>query len=238
MKVWTEPKVTVVGRTMFEEPVHLPVKWEDDGPADHPERLVEYAGRLCYMSQSNPGRKTTQRYIAHVLEEGHGSVLEHSSVSVLLEGVSRALSHELVRHRAGTAVSQLSQRFVAGGLSVVVPPALCADAAPARLREDWLSRAAAELGLFQQQLAQLQAAGLAGKPLREAARSLLPNCTETKLVFTANLRAWRHIVAVRGAPGADAEFQRLARVLLAVLGTEAPATFQDFGLQGPRWGKV
>ena len=86
----------------------MPVQWLGD--ATDGERLSEFAGRLCYMSQRNPAGRSTHEYIENIKKQGHGSVLEHANYSLLLEGVSRSLTHELVRHRAGFAYSQLSQR--------------------------------------------------------------------------------------------------------------------------------
>ena len=120
---YTEPKVTLIARPQFVEPEHLPVNWI--GESTHGERLAEFAGRLCYMSQRNPASRTTADYLENIKRQGHGSVLEHASYSLLLEGVSRSLTHELVRHRAGTAMSQLSQRYVdESEASFVVPPAI------------------------------------------------------------------------------------------------------------------
>jgi thymidylate synthase (FAD) len=125
---YTEPKITVLARPQFAEPPHLPVTWLGD--ATDGERLAEFAGRLCYMSQRNPAGRSTRDYLENIKRQGHGSVLEHASYSLLLEGVSRSLTHELVRHRAGTAMSQLSQRYVdESEAHFVVPPAIIGDAA-------------------------------------------------------------------------------------------------------------
>ena len=80
-------------------------------PAER-ERLAEYAGRLCYMSQHNPINRTTAEYLEYIKKQGHGSVLEHAVYVLLIEGISRSCSHELVRHRAGFGYSQISQRYV------------------------------------------------------------------------------------------------------------------------------
>ena len=85
-------------------PDHLPVAWI--GESTDGERLAEFAGRLCYMSQHNPARRETREYLENIKKQGHGSVLEHANYSLLIEGVSRSLTHELVRHRAGFAYSQ------------------------------------------------------------------------------------------------------------------------------------
>lgn len=98
---YTEPKVSVLARPNFVEPAHLPVQWMGDSTDG--ERLAEFAGRLCYMSQKNPANRTTRDYLENIKKQGHGSVLEHANYSLLLEGVSRSLTHELVRHRAGFA---------------------------------------------------------------------------------------------------------------------------------------
>src|SRR5688500_20315639 len=108
--IFTQPKVTIVSRPSFAEPEHLPVQWLGDSTDG--ERLAEFAGRLCYMSQKNPAKRATRDYLENIKKQGHGSVLEHANYSLLLEGVSRSLTHELVRHRAGFAYSQLSQRYV------------------------------------------------------------------------------------------------------------------------------
>src|SRR5688572_33343354 len=107
---YTEPKITVLARPVFTEPAHLPVQWL--GESTDGERLAEFAGRLCYMSQRNPAGRATRDYLENIKKQGHGSVLEHVNYSLLIEGVSRSLTHELVRHRAGFAYSQLSQRYV------------------------------------------------------------------------------------------------------------------------------
>ena len=126
-RLYREPRVTVLARPAYTDPEHLPVSWI--GESTDGERLAEFAGRLCYMSQHNPAKRDTREYLGNIKKQGHGSVLEHASYSLLLEGVSRSLTHELVRHRAGTAMSQLSQRYVdESEASFVVPPAIVGEA--------------------------------------------------------------------------------------------------------------
>ena len=130
---YTEPKITVLARPQFVEPAHLPVNWL--GESTDGERLAEFAGRLCYMSQKNPANRTTRDYLENIKKQGHGSVLEHATYSLLFEGVSRSLTHELVRHRAGFAYSQLSQRYVdESDAAFVVPPSIIGDE---RLMQAW-----------------------------------------------------------------------------------------------------
>ena len=226
-----EPTVVVLARPHFSEPVHLPVNWLGD--ATDGERLAEYAGRLCYMSQTNPANRETRDYLENIKRQGHGSILEHASYTLLLEGVSRSLTHELVRHRAGFAFSQLSQRYVdETDACFVMPPAIIGDAEAEAVWSE-------QIGSAQTSYATLVDAlmGRYGwiddkmqrrKMAREAARGVLPNSTETKIVVTANARAWRTMLELRTAEDAELEFRRLAMVVLRTLTREAPSFFSDF----------
>jgi thymidylate synthase (FAD) len=228
---FTEPKVSVLARPVFTEPPHLPVQWIGDSTDG--ERLAEFAGRLCYMSQKNPANRTTREYLENIKKQGHGSVLEHANYSILIEGVSRSLTHELVRHRAGFAYSQLSQRYVdESQAAFVVPPAILGDDAL--------------VGAWKTQVESAQATYIAlvdnlmerykwvddkvhrRKMAREAARGVLPNSTETKIVVTGNVRAWRTMLELRSSEGAEFEIRRMAIAVLRVMQTEAPAFFNDF----------
>ena len=226
-----EPRVTVLARPAFTEPAHLPVAWQGESTAG--ERLAEFAGRLCYMSQRNPAGRSTHEYLANILKQGHGSVLEHASYSLLLEGVSRSLTHELVRHRAGFAYSQLSQRYVdESEATFVVPPAIIGDAA---LEGAWRAQVEAAQRCYVALVDDLMEryAWVADKVhrrkmAREAARGVLPNSTETKIVVTGNARAWRTMLELRCGEGAELEIRRLAVLVLRTLQAEAPAFFGDF----------
>src|SRR3954469_23541243 len=128
MQIYREPCVTLIARPQFVEPAHLPIQWK--GEASDGERIAEFAGRLCYMSQHNPAGRTTAEYLRNILRQGHGSVFEHASYVMLIEGISRSCSHELVRHRAGWGYSQLSQRYVdESHAAFVMPPAIQGDPA-------------------------------------------------------------------------------------------------------------
>ena len=231
MEIFRAPRVTLIGRPQFIEPEHLKVQWQGDGSDG--ERLAEYAGRLCYMSQRNPANRTTPEYLENIKKQGHGSVLEHAAYVLLIEGISRSCSHELVRHRAGFGYSQLSQRYVdESHAAFVVPPAIIGDAA---LEAEW-----------ERQMADAQAAYVRAveallerytwvtdkvhrrKLASEAARSVLPNATEVKIVVSANTRAWRTMLELRSGEGAELEIRRMAIACLRVLAREAPALFSDF----------
>ena len=230
-RYYLTPHVTLLARPVFTEPAHLPVSWI--GESTDGERLAEFAGRLCYMSQRNPASRSTRDYLENIKKQGHGSVLEHATYSVLLEGVSRSLTHELVRHRAGFAYSQLSQRYVdESEAAFVVPPAIVGDEA---LEGAWRTQIEeaqrAYVFLVEQLMTRygwVQDKVHRRKMAREAARGVLPNSTETKIVVTGNARAWRTMLELRSSEGAELEIRRAAIALLRLLQAEAPAFFSDF----------
>jgi thymidylate synthase (FAD) len=231
VEIFRAPRVSLIARPEFLEPAHLAVKWR--GEASDGERLAEYAGRLCYMSQHNPVNRSTAEYLENIKKQGHGSVLEHAVYVLLIEGISRSCSHELVRHRAGFGYSQISQRYVdESHAAFVMPPAIAGDP---KLEEEW-----------QQQVSEAQAAYVRSveglmqryewiadkvhrrKMAREAARSVLPNATEVKIVVSGNARAWRTMLELRCGEGAELEIRRMAIAVLRVLQNEAGALFSDF----------
>ena len=229
--LYYEPRVTLLARPQFLEPEHLPVKWI--GESTDGERLAEFAGRLCYMSQHNPASRATRDYLENIKKQGHGSVLEHANYTLLLEGVSRSLTHELVRHRAGFAYSQLSQRYVdESQAAFVVPPAIIGEA---ELEAAWKREVEGAQEAYVSLVAQLmERYGWVTdrvhrrKMAREAARGVLPNSTETKIVVTGNARAWRTMLELRSGEGAEMEIRRAAIAILRLLQREAPALFCDF----------
>ena len=228
---YTEPVISVLSRPAFAEPSHLPVEWM--GESTDGERLAEFAGRLCYMSQKNPASRSTREYIDNIKKQGHGSVLEHANYSLLIEGVSRSLTHELVRHRAGFAYSQLSQRYVdESHAAFVVPPAILGDEA---LLAQWKEQVESAQTTYVALVDKLMERYIwvdnkvhRRKMAREAARGVLPNSTETKIVVTANVRGWRTMLELRTSEGAEMEIRRCAVGVLRVLQAEAPGFFSDF----------
>jgi thymidylate synthase (FAD) len=231
MELFYEPRISLLARPDFCEPAHLPVTWLGDSTAG--ERLAEFAGRLCYMSQANPAKRGTREYLDNIKKQGHGSVLEHANYSVLVEGVSRSLTHELVRHRAGFAYSQLSQRYVdESNAAFVVPPAVAGDAALERSWREQIEGAQRTYVSLVEQL--MERYGWVAdrvhrrKMAREAARAVLPNATETKIVVTGNARSWRTMLELRSSEGAELEIRRFAIATLRLLQQEAPGFFSDF----------
>src|SRR5438045_1975737 len=213
MEIFRAPRVTLIGRPQFLEPEHLKVEWRGD--ASDGERLAEYAGRICYMSQHNPVNRTTTEYLENIKKQGHGSVLEHAVYVLLLEGISRSCSHELVRHRAGFGYSQLSQRYVdESHAAFVMPPAIVGDGT---LEAEWQAEVAdAQAAYVRAVEALMQRYEWVTdrvhrrKMSREAARSVLPNATEVKIVVSGNARAWRTMLELRSGERAEPERRHTA----------------------------
>ena len=240
MHIFREPKITLLARQEYIGAEH--VNWDSD--TDVPAQTVaEFAGRLCYLSfgpeaglegghKLIPGRTTNTEYLANILRTRHGSVLEHAVWTVLFEGVSRALTHELVRHRH-FSYSQLSQRYVdESDVAFVLPPEIPAEGETFDLFKRSCERALDDyrqlLARIEEQVKDEPAATLRRKRARQTARSLLPNATETKIVVTGNARAWRHFIELRASEGADTEIRVLAVKCLRLLQQEAPNLFNDY----------
>ncbi|HMP04531.1 MAG TPA: FAD-dependent thymidylate synthase [Gemmatales bacterium] len=240
MRIFREPVVYLVGRqTLADEGLACflrdhGVEWTSDAP-EPGEYLIEAAGRVCYMSFAKPRPGGNKAYISHLLEVGHGSVLEHSVWNFIFAGVSRSLTHELVRHRAGFAYSQLSQRYVDESVAEYVEP--LAIAQDRELHDIWVEAVghshAAYLKLAERLAEKLQDEPdrtARRKMARQAARSVLPNATETKVFVTANGRALRHFIEMRGSRHADVEIRQLAIAVLRLMQHEAPNLFSDYEL--------
>lgn len=308
-KVYRQPNVYLVGLPMvsgsevrrFLETNKL--EWRNH-PETDAHAIPELGGRLCYMAFGDKQGRGGPDYLKHILEVGHGSVLEHVNFVWIIEGVSRSLSHEFVRHRAGCAYSQLSQRYVdSADAACVVPPEIqnytgsdksvvtekffksfresldlyedltnrlaesfrapeklfrfaCDDQllyetdpkdyAPGtyqldrnsvkwdtgeleewiRTREEWIELIQTEPALEKALMSKTATARR--KAARSTARSVLPNCTETKLMVTMNARAQRHILSLRGSPQAEIEIRRVATMMHEKLMPEAPWIFGDY----------
>ena len=296
MKFFSRAKIYLIGKQVMSDAdsrrflEEEGTTWQTDTVIDG-EKLPELAGRMCYMSFGDKqGRKSNKDYLGHILEVGHGSVLEHTVFNFIFTGVSRSLTHELIRHRAGFGYSQLSQRYVdERDASFVIPPAMQGDAeleaavrgfcentsklyaeltdkladkytSPRQLvdfalREELLvakdegyafkpghgeakppagTRSIAEWATFvegdKEANKYLKKVTLTArrKTAREAARCVLPNATETKIFVTANARALRHLIELRGDIHAEAEIRALACDLCRMMIKEAPNLFGDY----------
>ncbi len=228
-----ELRVRLIAWTQFEPPED--VDWSTD--ADGGQALAEFAGRACYQSwtKPNPATATNAGYLRHILDVGHHSVLEHGVVTFYITGVSRSLTHELVRHRH-FSYSQLSQRYVDGeAVQLVAPPLFDGDDEAADILGDARRSIQAAYG----HLARRAEVLLADRDLsktdrrkqaRQAARAVLPNATETRIVVTGNYRAWRHFVGMRASVHADVEIRALAVECLGHLQKVAPNVFADYDI--------
>jgi thymidylate synthase (FAD) len=249
VSVMTKPEVYLVGiQTTNDAEIDRfladhGVSWESDSEVAG-EVLAETAGRVCYMSFAKPRPGGNQAYLHHIKEVGHGSVLEHAVWNLLITGVSRSLTHELVRHRAGWGYSQLSQRYVDESIAEYVEPDVIAS--DPEMHAVWLNAvshahsAYVKLAeLLNAKLADPKAAAasmlpadadrtLRRKTARQAARSVLPNATETKIFVTVNARAARHFFEQRGSRHAEPEIRKLAFAIYHVLSKSAPNLFGDY----------
>lgn len=210
---------------------------ESSGEPNSGEHLIEFCGRVCYRSWEpglNPNvtrvRTDQREYFENLLRSAHGSVFEHASFSFAFRNVSRVFTHELVRHRAGSAFSQESLRYVRlTDIGFRIPSAL----EPIREQvvslveqlEEFQVNGAAELGIDQDGIP-----FQAKKEATSALRRLAPIGLSTDIVWTANVRTLRHVIEMRTAEGAEEElrlvFDRIARIMKR----EAPSLFQDFAL--------
>ncbi|MET8142060.1 FAD-dependent thymidylate synthase [Sphaerisporangium sp. NPDC005288] len=224
----------------------------DRGDLDDAQNLAEFAGRICYRSWEpglNPNvtriRTDQEDYLRNILASAHGSVLEHVSFSFVLHDVSRVATHELVRHRAGTAVSQESLRFVRlDDLPFWFPQWALAD-------PELMERASELLGRmeeFQHWMAGHFGLDEQGVPFGEKKaktsfmRRFAPEGLATGMVWTANVRTLRHVIENRTAAGAEEEIRLIFGKVGELMAKEAPALFGDYtvenGVWTPGWRKV
>lgn len=213
-------------------------RWETDADDDS-EAIIEAGGRVCYMSYAKPRPGGNSAYIKNILDSGHGSVLEHAVYNLMIVGISRSLTHELVRHRAGFAYSQLSQRFVpAEDAEAVIPEIFKGDPeSVAVFKKAFSDCVAAYQHLARRTQERIESGQIKGvssadkttaqKKARQAARSVLPNATETKILVTANARAWRHFLELRGSEHAEDEIRVLSAKVLAALQGCTNTVFAD-----------
>jgi thymidylate synthase (FAD) len=245
--VLAKPQTNVAGLGGFLEGFDPDLRFPEylDDPTVLPDssQLCKTAGQTCYAS-FGPRRTMNENalaYIERLTSAGHGSVLEHASFNFLLYGISRSVTHELVRHRAGAAFSQISQRYVSGSvLRFVERPEYQQDEQLHRTFEERADRAATEYEEMAELLLERQEGGAsmltadyktdARKKVQQTARSLLPNETEAPMVFTGNVRALRHIIEMRADAHAESEIRNLALRLFLCLRTVDPILFGDYDL--------
>lgn len=217
-----------------------------DDPFQLPEsaQLCKVAGQLCYMSfgRKRSFNEQAKRYFTNMKSSGHGSVLEHANFSVLLYGISRSVTHELVRHRAGLSFSQQSQRYVSGRMvRFVERPEYAVDEQLHAQFIQRIDRAAQEYAAITERILEMQQTGTQilsaeartdlRKKVQQTARSVLPNETEAPIVVTGNVRAWRHVISMRASAHAETEIRELAVRIFLGLYLSDPILFDDYTLE-------
>lgn len=241
----TEPKVALVGQMIMNVDGVLEflndhgVEWPELTTklasmldlGDHDcEWLIEMAGRTCYMSFGGKGR-SHEEHVRHLIEVLHGSVLEHVQFNFEVWNISRSCSHELVRHRAGFGYSQISQRYVdSSNVSFIVPPGIQdLEKIDPDTYSKWIEHCEKSRHLYEELTGKLS--GMyqdieskleRRKKARQAARSVLPNATETKIFISVNGRAVRHFIEMRASSAADLEIRKLAMKIFRIMEIKFP----------------
>lgn len=181
------------------------------------EKLIEEAGRTCYLSLDRIAEGSEKSFIRNCIKRGHHSILEHASASFRITGASRAFTHQLVRHRLAS-FSQQSQRYVdEAGFNYVLPADILADDGAAAIFREFMARAEETYRL-------LRSRGIR----KEDARFVLPNASESQIVFSANFRELRTIFKLRLDRNAQWEIRRVCVEMLKLVQAEAPSVFGDF----------
>lgn len=267
MKLITQPTVWLVGKSsIVDRSVEKFMEYHDldwvlgtNGAHSDSETIPEIAGRVCYMSFSNPRPGGNRAYLEHILQVGHGSVIEHAVYNFVIVGISRSCSHEIVRHRAGCSYSQLSQRYVDESVAEYVIPHEVQNSTP-EIFDRWVSSVQQSHNAYVDLITLLlekvmgpcpqcgcTSARTEGakysccncqqlrlitteqrKQIRQAARSVLPNATETKLFMSMNARAARSIIEQRCSIHAEPEIRKVFYQVWTWLRMESPNLFGDY----------
>jgi len=181
------------------------------------EKLIEAAGRTSYLSFNNQGKNTEKEFIKMLIKRGHSSILEHAYATFRISDVSRAFTHQLVRHRL-CSFTQQSQRYVdESNFNYVEPDSIKDNSKAHSLFTKFMEET-------KKIYSELQRLGIKN----EDARFVLPNAVESQIVVTANLREWRYIIELRGNPDAQWEIRKVAIEILKILKNRVPTVFEDF----------
>lgn len=243
MEMFVRPAAFLIAETQVHEPTMAHAlqmlgvdNWKSDA-TDDASLLTEFAGKSCYMSfdtslnqnLTRVGGRNNRDYIQQgIIATKHGSVLEHSTVTFFLVNVSRVVTHEIIRHRAGTAFSQTSGRYVrTDKVDMYLPDDIAANPAAVVIFE----RAKAQMEADAAELAEVT--GIASKTfgikkkLTSAFRRLIGNGQANHIVVTANHRAWRHMIELRTDPNAEEEIRYIFAKISKQLRSAFPAIYAD-----------
>lgn len=212
--------------------------WTQTEGVSNAESVIEFSGRVCYMSfGKRQSPRNNSEYIGHLISQAHESVLEHATFSILAHQISRSLSQQITRHRVGFSFSQLSQQyFFDESPQHIVPADISKDPKAFKIWKNAVNVANQAYEKITNSLIDSKfAEGLPDRErlraIRSAARAVLPNSTGTSIVITANLRAWRNFLHIRGSTEGDFEMTEFCVKIFNLLQSEAPSAFQDFQIQ-------
>lgn len=220
------------------------IKWRPDPKVSWTENLIEFAGRLCYESweqedgtfnNKNLGRirEGNELYIGNILNVGHGSVLEHGGpLTILFENVSRVFTHELVRHRAGTAFSQTSGRYVrCDNIKFWIPPMIDSNEEAREVVLESIAHMEESQALLESIFDINNIKDFKTKKILSSDfRKIAPNGQGNNIIMSCNHRAMRHMIAMRNSEHAEIEIQYVFRDLASQLKTKFPSIYQDMEL--------
>lgn len=251
-----EPKVFLVGETVLNHDgleayfEHLGIPgWKSDAPSDS-EELIEIMGRLCYRSfvpGMNPNvtkvREHNLDYLQNIMKSGHGSVLEHANVNFIFADVSRVFTHELVRHRAGTAISQESLRYVRLTELGFWPPTVIRETPEAMTLMTNVVDLLEDVQKNLAELAKIEETKNFGekKTLTSAFRRVAPLGLATTIGWSANMRAIRHCLEMRTDPHAEEEIRLVFGKVGEIMKNRYPNLFADYEVKvenGHPWYKT
>lgn len=250
----TEPKVELIARPAIDldalerylktvgGEAWLEMRRAQEDGLNPGQLLVEAAGRACYRSWTeglNPNvtrvRRDQKEYFLNILRSGHGSVLEHANYTFVISDCSRVLTHELVRHRAGSAFSQESLRFVRlQELGFRIPESM----EPLRPQIVSILETLEEFQISAAETFGLDEAGIPfhqKKEITSALRRLAPEGLATMIVWTANVRTLRHVIQMRTDRGAEEELRTVFNLVGQIMRDEAPLLFGDFIVEDGAW---
>lgn len=208
-------------------------EWKRSKETNNAEEIIEFAARVCYLSFGNKqSSKKTALFLRDLIHHGHESVLEHANWSFIVEGVSRAFTHQLVRHRVGFSFSQLSQQYHdESDATFIEPPEIKQDHQAHAIWKEAVEKSHSAYKKILQLLQKTPTKHCAAehiRAVRSATRSVLPNATRSTIFITANARAIRYLLRIRGAIAGDYEMREFSAQLLQQVKADAPSLFFDF----------
>jgi thymidylate synthase (FAD) len=211
-------------------------EWARSPGATEAEELVELSGRICYMSfGTRQSPRTNRQYLRNLIEKGHESVLEHAAWTFEVSRITRAFTHQLVRHRVGFSYSQLSQQYVDHDKFEMLAP-IDLENHPSAANAWSKAKSAIQTAYDELHLTlenESKAIPFESETERTrfvngVARQVLPNAVSTRIMVSANARALRHFLSLRGGIEGDMEMRDVSVLLLRIMQVEAPSMFEDF----------